>query len=47
MLLAKRSPLLAALPGTNVLEVGEHGIREVPWAELNLVRDWQNFLSAV
>ena len=46
VVLATHSPLLAAAPGARVLELGGHGIAERDWAELDLVRDWQDFLAA-
>lgn len=45
-LVATHSPLVAALPGATVLEVGEWGLREVAWADLDLVRHWRAFLDA-
>ncbi len=46
VLCATHSPLLASLPGATILEVGEHGIRESTFDELDLVRDWRAFLDA-
>ena len=43
---ATHSPLLASLPGATVLELGDHGLREVAYHELDLVRDWRDFLAA-
>src|SRR5690606_24030813 len=40
------SPLLAALPGATRLEVGEWGLRESAWDELDLVTSWRGFLEA-
>jgi predicted ATPase len=42
---ATHSPLLASLPGAQILEVGEHGIREVAWSDLELVEHWRRFLN--
>jgi predicted ATPase len=42
---ATHSPLLAALPGAQILEIGEHGIRVVAWQDLQLVDHWRRFLS--
>ncbi len=42
---ATHSPLLAALPGAQILELGDHGIRTVPWHELELVDHWRRFLT--
>lgn len=38
--------MLAALPGATVLEVGDHGIRHVAYDDLDVVRDWRDFLAA-
>lgn len=46
VLCATHSPLLASLPGATVLELGEHGMREVAYEDLDLVRDWRGFLAA-
>ena len=46
VLLSTHSPVLAALPGAQVLEVGEHGLRETPWDETDLVLSWRGFLDA-
>jgi predicted ATPase len=42
---ATHSPLLAALPGAQILEVGTHGIRSVDWQDLELVDHWRRFLN--
>lgn len=46
VLCATHSPLLASLPGATLVEVGEHGLREVAYEDLDLVRDWRDFLAA-
>ena len=46
VVLATHSPLLAALPGARVLELGEDGAVPREWDELDLVRDWRDFLAA-
>ena len=46
VLCATHSPLLASLPGATVLEVGEHGLRQVEYDDLDLVRDWRGFLES-
>jgi predicted ATPase len=46
VLCATHSPLIASLPGATILEVGEHGLRETAYDELDLVRDWRDFLAA-
>ncbi len=42
---ATHSPVLASLPGAEILEFGDHGIRRVAWDELELVDHWRQFLS--
>ncbi|GAB3533307.1 AAA family ATPase [Arthrobacter tecti] len=46
VLLSTHSPLLAALPGARILEVGEWGLRERDWEDLDLVHNWREFLKA-
>ena len=49
VVLATHSPLLAALPGARILELGtDPAVGAVPraWDELDLVRDWRDFLAA-
>lgn len=46
VVLATHSPLLAALPGARILELGDHGLAARDWDELDLVRDWREFLEA-
>jgi len=45
VLCATHSPVLAAMPGARVLEVGEWGLRETAWADLELVAHWRHFLQ--
>jgi predicted ATPase len=40
------SPVLTSLPGARILELGEHGIRESNWENLELVQHWQRFMEA-
>lgn len=42
---ATHSPLLTALPGAEIVEVGEHGMRRVGWGELELVDHWRRYLA--
>lgn len=42
---ATHSPILASLPGAQILEVGDHGIRTTPWDELGIVDHWRRYLS--
>ena len=45
VLCATHSPVLAALPGARILEVGEWGLREAVWQDLELVQHWRSFLD--
>ena len=45
VLCATHSPVLASLPGARILEVGEWGLRETEWADLELVSHWRRFLQ--
>ncbi|MCW2866358.1 MAG: vitamin B12-transporter ATPase [Marmoricola sp.] len=45
VLCATHSPLLAALPGAHLLEVGPWGLREAEWADLELVGHWRAYLD--
>ncbi|MEU8760178.1 AAA family ATPase [Streptomyces sp. NPDC048659] len=42
---ATHSPLLTALPGADIIEVGEHGLRRTTWADLELVDHWRRYLA--
>ncbi|WP_410784782.1 AAA family ATPase [Kribbella sp. C-35] len=46
VLCATHSPVIAALPGATILEVGEWGIRRTTWDELELVQNWKAYLQA-
>jgi predicted ATPase len=46
VILSTHSPVLARLPGARILELGEWGIRESAWEELDMVRNWRSFLDA-
>ena len=46
VLCATHSPVLAALPGATLLEVGEWGLRETSWEEMDLVWHWRRFLDS-
>lgn len=46
VVLSTHSPLLAALPGATIHEVGEWGLRESAWEDLDLVVSWRGFLDA-
>lgn len=41
VLCATHSPVLAALPGATILEVGEWGLRPSSWDDLVLVQNWR------
>jgi predicted ATPase len=45
VLCATHSPLLAALPGATIFEVGEWGLRESTYDELQLVAHWRRYLD--
>ncbi len=45
VLCATHSPVLAAMPGATILEVGDWGLRETTWAELELVQHWRRYLD--
>jgi predicted ATPase len=45
VLCATHSPLLAALPGARVLEVGDWGLRESTYDDLELVAHWRRYLD--
>jgi predicted ATPase len=42
---ATHSPMIAAIPGARLLELGDWGIRAARWDELDLVRHWRLFMS--
>ena len=46
VLCATHSPILAALPGARILEIGPWGVRETAWEELELVDHWRRYLEA-
>ena len=43
---ATHSPVLSALPGATILELGEWGIRESAWEDLEIVRLHRGFLES-
>jgi len=45
-LIATHSPLIASIPGARILEVGDWGLREADWEDLDLIRNWRTFLDA-
>jgi predicted ATPase len=42
---ATHSPLLTALPGAQILELGTHGIRVTDWEDLQIVDHWRRYLA--
>ncbi|HEX7352598.1 AAA family ATPase [Brachybacterium sp.] len=46
IVLSTHSPVLAALPGAALYEVGPWGLRRVEYDDLELVRTWRSFLDA-
>lgn len=42
---ATHSPVLAATPGADVVELGDYGFRRSCWQELELVDHWQRYLA--
>jgi len=46
VLCATHSPVLAAIPGATILEVGAWGMRPSSWEDLELVRHWKSYLNS-
>jgi predicted ATPase len=46
VMVATHSPVIASLPGATLLELGDWGMREADYDELELVRDYREFLAA-
>jgi predicted ATPase len=46
VLCATHSPVLAALPGATILELGPWGMRPSAWEDLEIVQHWRGFLDA-
>lgn len=42
---ATHSPILAATPDADIIEVGEHGARRTAWDRLEMVDHWRRYLS--
>jgi predicted ATPase len=42
---ATHSPVLASLPGADIIEVGEHGYRRAQWGDLDLTGHWRRYLA--
>ncbi|MBJ8343589.1 AAA family ATPase [Antrihabitans sp. YC2-6] len=45
VIMATHSPLLAAFPGADIIELTDSGSEPREWAELDLVRNWRAFLA--
>ena len=43
--MATHSPLVAAVPGARILELGPWGMRDSDWEDLTLVQHWRSFLK--
>jgi predicted ATPase len=46
VLCATHSPVLAAMPGATLLELGDWGYRRTTWDQLELVSHWKSYLEA-
>jgi predicted ATPase len=44
-IVATHSPVVSAVPGANIMELGDWGIRAARWEELYLVGAWRRFMS--
>jgi predicted ATPase len=44
VVVATHSPVLAAIPGASLLELGPWGIRPATWEDLGLVVAWRQFM---
>lgn len=42
---ATHSPILAAAPGAEIIELGDHGLRPTRWHDLELVDHWRRYLN--
>jgi predicted ATPase len=45
VIVATHSPVIAAVPGAHILELGEWGIRPARWDDLEIVHSWRGFLN--
>jgi predicted ATPase len=45
VIVATHSPMVAAIPGASILELGDWGIRPARWEELHLVAAWRQFMT--
>jgi predicted ATPase len=44
VIVATHSPIVAAVPGARILELGDWGIRPARWDDLEIVHSWRDFL---
>ena len=44
-IVATHSPIVAAVPGASILELGDWGLRTARWDDLHLVGAWRRFLT--
>jgi predicted ATPase len=44
-IVATHSPIIAAVPGAALLELGDWGLRPARWADLHLVGAWRRFMT--
>ncbi|MGH3907632.1 MAG: AAA family ATPase [Pseudonocardiaceae bacterium] len=42
---ATHSPILAATPGADIIEIGDHGSRQSEWRQLELVSHWSRYME--
>jgi predicted ATPase len=42
---ATHSPIIAAVPGASILELGDWGLRPARWEDLHLVGAWRRFMT--
>lgn len=45
VVVATHSPVLSALPGADVVELGPHGLRRTAWEDLEVVGHWRSYLQ--
>jgi predicted ATPase len=45
VIVATHSPIVAAVPGARILELGDWGIRPTRWEDLEVVQSWRAFLG--
>ena len=45
IIVATHSPVVAAVPGARILELGRWGIRPARWDQLEVVASWRQFLE--